>query len=144
MEIAINSFPDLVARHLQTIYKANLWLYCGKRITKWHYDGHDNFLYVIKGKKTIFLAEPNSIISKSTFSLFSNHAEEGQRIRRKRVTKSIIREGECIYIPKGWWHYVISEGNINVAVNYWGNSISTFLSELSQIEKEILLKQLMF
>ena len=28
---------------------------------------------------------------------------------------------------------MISEGNINLAVNYWGNSISTYLSELSQI-----------
>lgn len=77
MEIQNYETPDLVKHNMKQVHKVNIWLYRGKRITKWHYDGHDNFLYMKEGKKVIYLAPPNSLQSQSVFSLFNNHLKEG-------------------------------------------------------------------
>lgn len=60
---------------MKKLHKVNLWIYFGKRLTEWHYDGHDNLLYVLKGGKIVYLAEPNSIKSNTVFSLFNNHRD---------------------------------------------------------------------
>ena len=44
-----------------SIEDVNLWYYKGDRVSTWHYDGHDNFLFMISGKKTVYLAPPNTI-----------------------------------------------------------------------------------
>lgn len=38
-----------------------------------------------------------------------------------------LNEGECIYIPYGWFHHVYSEKtnkmtNINMAINFWSSN----------------------
>lgn len=38
------------------MHKVNIWIYFGERFTDWHYDGHDNFLYVLEGQKVVYLA----------------------------------------------------------------------------------------
>lgn len=104
------TIPELVRSYLQPIHKVHLWLYCGGRYTEWHYDGHDNFLYVLTGSKTVYMAHPDSIESKNSFSLFSNHV--GQKIGKKKVkvVKAVVKRGSCLFIPKGWWHKVYSFG----------------------------------
>lgn len=78
MELSEDDYklPDIVAKYLKSIHKVNLWIYSGRRYTDWHYDGHDNFLYVLQGKKIVYLAENNRIKSKSIFSLNNNHSDE--------------------------------------------------------------------
>jgi hypothetical protein len=44
-----------------------------------------------------------------------------------------------LFIPRGWWHYVLSEGKPNIAINVWGNSLSR---EIAKSEEEIMLKHL--
>lgn len=57
------------------MHKVNIWIYFGERFTDWHYDGHDNFLYVLEGQKVVYLAQPNKIKSRNVFSLFNNHCD---------------------------------------------------------------------
>ena len=45
---------------------------------------------------------------------------------------------ECLYVPRGWWHHVVSRGRRNVAVNFWGNSFGEILAH----EHENLLRYL--
>lgn len=80
-------------------------MYFGNRQTEWHYDGHDNFLYLLQGKKVVYLAEPNSIKSNSIFSLFNNHRDNKQKINTN-IFKAEVICGKCLFIPKGWWHRV--------------------------------------
>lgn len=131
---------------MKSIHKINFWLYRGKRITKWHYDGHDNFLYVKEGQKTVYLAPPNSLSSQSMFSLFNNHLsnKNNHNNRKKSLWKTTLKKNDCLFIPKGWWHYVVSTGDLTIAINFWGNSISTILSSLTEVEKNIILKELVF
>jgi ribosomal protein L16 Arg81 hydroxylase len=36
----------------------------------------------------------------------------------------VLEAGEMLYIPEGWWHYVVSEPN-TLAVNFWLESVFT-------------------
>ena len=65
----------LVEKHLKQIRAVNLWVYKGRRVTTWHYDGHDNFLYQFSGKKVFYLLPPQTLKARNVFSLFNNHAE---------------------------------------------------------------------
>lgn len=58
MELSEDAYevPEIVSKYLKSIYKVNLWIYSGRRFTDWHYDGHDNFLYVLQGKKIVYMA----------------------------------------------------------------------------------------
>ena len=40
--------------------------------------------------------------------------------RKVKVIKVTVDEGDAIYVPRGWWHYVESlEPSISVSVHYW-------------------------
>jgi hypothetical protein len=76
MEIKCEDIPPLVKLNMDSIEKCNLWYYRGNRITHWHYDGHDNFLYVLKGQKHVYLSKPGSLKCLSIFSANNNQAKE--------------------------------------------------------------------
>lgn len=40
------------------------------------------------------------------------------------MIKTLVKRGEAVFIPKGWWHKVVTIGDPSIAVNYWGNSIN--------------------
>ena len=101
----------------------------------------------MEGKKTIYLAEPTTLRSQSAFSLFNNHlAKKKNKLKEARgnIWKVVLEKGECLYIPKGWWHYVISTGDPNIGINFWGNSVSKLLKSMTETEKGIVLKQLIY
>lgn len=106
-------------------------MYYGKRISDWHYDGHDNFLYVLDGLKCVYLTHPTHIKAKSFCSLFNNHCEKKVDETNLPMMKALITNGDALFIPKGWWHKVISTGRPSKAVNYWGNSISSMIENMS-------------
>lgn len=67
----------------------NLWYYKGKRLSTWHYDGHDNFLFMLKGTKTVYLKPPKEVRpfkqpflrtmkTKSVFNVNNNHLLEDE------------------------------------------------------------------
>ncbi len=55
------SIPNLVSMNTKSIYKINLWYYPKNRLTNYHFDSHDNFLYVLKGRKIVYLKRPGSL-----------------------------------------------------------------------------------
>ena len=102
---------------------------------------------MLEGKKTIYLAEPSALVSQSPFSLFSNHLgrnKNGLKEAKGKIWRVVLDRNECLYIPKGWWHYVISTGDPNIGVNFWGNSVSNILKSMTETEKDIVLKQLIY
>lgn len=105
----------------------------GKRISDWHYDGHDNFLVMALGYKILYLAHPQNLKSREVFSLFNNHAMKpifpvkSSKGENSTIFRVVIGPQECIFIPRGWWHKVISIGTPSVGINFWGNSLVEIL-----------------
>ena len=50
----------------------------------------------------------------------------------------VLDEGDAIYIPRGWWHYVESiEPSINVSIHYW-RTVNFFRDLLIELLKVFL------
>ena len=55
-------------------------------------------------------AEGNEDFIEEKFPLF----------KEARYVKTVLEEGESLYIPVGWWHYVGSLG-VSFSVSFWWN-----------------------
>ena len=108
------------------------WIGPKGTITGFHCDWSENINIQIKGKKIFYLVSPvfNKFmyISKRFERIsWTSHVDLNAFDERKfplfkqaKVFKIILNEGDAIYIPRGWWHYVESlEPSINVSVHYW-------------------------
>ena len=79
MKLYKTNFFETKKKSFKSLYRANIWFYLGKRITEWHYDGHDNFLFGLAGYKIVYLASPDTFKSNPVFSLFNNHFDKRSR-----------------------------------------------------------------
>lgn len=136
--------PEIFMEKLDRLERVNLW--CGRKrtVSKLHFDLYSNYLLVLKGKKTVFLFPPDSKMVKNSKINFQTF-HEGKLVKRKKLKKNKILkiypkikkkeelwrsglikaelcEGEALFIPEGWYHYVISEKD-TIAVNFWFESI---------------------
>lgn len=52
--------------------------------------------------------------SKNVFDDNANHADLSHLCDRYQKIveekKVVVKEGQCLFIPRGWWHYVYSTG----------------------------------
>lgn len=54
----------------------------------------------------------------------------------KNVVKKInLNEGDVLFLPKGWWHYVVSEPN-SLSINMWSNNLN--LKDYPVIRKKFI------
>jgi hypothetical protein len=126
----------------------NIWINITKNKSLLHFDLYDNYLYMLQGKKTVYLLPPDSKLTEDK-SIFEDGFHQvslnlpkdltsakamglrrkiakqkfyGEKLRCGEVIKVVIGRGEVLRIPEGWYHYVISEPN-TVALNFWWTSI---------------------
>ncbi|KAI4837462.1 JmjC domain-containing protein 2 [Plasmodium brasilianum] len=86
-----------------------------------HYDIPDNFLIQIKGRKKILLIPPkfikyfNIINSSSSYNLFHILIKKNKLSKKEKIIKKILQkfalvadiyEGDVLFIPSLWLHYV--------------------------------------
>jgi len=89
-------------------------------IAEAHYDGGRNMVAMLKGAKRYILAPPSScshltIIPDRRHPSFrhsttdwSKPTEADEQLLRARAIDTVVREGEILYIPSFWIHYIIS------------------------------------
>ena len=84
-------------------------------VTKTHYDEYHNILLLLGCTKTFYLAAQGAIFHSTT-----GHPNETSATPRdgSQFTKVVLRPGNVMYIPPGYWHYVESSPN-SVMVNFW-------------------------
>jgi len=137
-QMSLTEFPDLLndlnfrSLRLGIVYAANLWI--GNRTRSGlHYDNGDNLFGQIYGKKRAVLVSPKyshclypfaDNPSKSQVDVDSLDLNAFPRCAGIELWSSDLGPGDALFIPKGWWHHISSEG-ISLSINCWhGNSLT--------------------
>ena len=100
-----------------------------------HFDAFDNLACVVAGVRHFTLYPPAAIsglyvgpidntMAGQPVSLAASSPPDDDRFPLFRAVKgqalsAELKAGDAIYIPKLWWHHVVSTGSFNGLINYW-------------------------
>ena len=121
---------------------SRIWI--GNRVVvPTHYDMLDNIICTISGRRRLTLFPPGQIknlyigpvdftLSGQPISMVDLKNPNFDKFPKFKCALEAalvvdLEPGDCLYIPKLWWHHVESLDKFNVIVNYWWNQ-----SELGQ------------
>ena len=95
-----------------------VWFNPRGHVTPWHYDGHSLHVFnlQLKGQKRWTIIAPETPPICTPFShttLFKHVSLDG-----KRHYQFDLNEGDMLFLPRYWFHYVESEGEMNINVNW--------------------------
>lgn len=105
------------------------WLGPGGTISPMHFDEKHNLLCQVFGYKRIILAAPSDSINlypfegemlKNTLQIDAEHLdfEKFPLVRNVRFYQLTLNQGDVLYIPPKWWHYVRSLSK-SFSVSFW-------------------------
>jgi len=117
----------------------------GSVLSSLHYDCHENLLCVVDGEKIVRLAPfdvvPTSCLfyehpyewgygnhtdSYTLFPEYTGGAAKQRAIDGECVETHHLNAGDVLYIPKGYWHQVLSgnDETHTIAINFWWDTPS--------------------
>jgi lysine-specific demethylase 8 len=134
-------FSLLEAMTLKQVYFA--WLGPAGTLTGYHIDWIDNILAQISGRKRVWLVPPSSSKAmypsnkydyRSTLSEVepnSWNAKHHPLFATVRPIEIILEPGQMLFIPRGWWHRVLSL-TPSISINAFGHDLSGLLLHQSR------------
>jgi hypothetical protein len=115
------------------------WLGPAGTVTPLHCDYDDNIFAQIRGSKRIFLAPPhhdeflyprqaNAVLFGSPFDPEHPDFERFPLARRASLVECIVRPGEMLYVPAGWYHQVRAL-TFSLSANRWARAVPLVLKD---------------
>ncbi|KAK7262554.1 hypothetical protein RJT34_30128 [Clitoria ternatea] len=121
--------PDYCFAGGGELQSLNAWFGPAGTVTPLHHDPHHNILAQVVGKKYIRLYAPS--LSEELFphsgTMLSNSSQvdlddiderKFPKVQDLEFVDCILEEGEMLYIPPKWWHYVRSL-TTSLSVSFW-------------------------
>jgi hypothetical protein len=115
-----------------------IWLGNSARIAP-HFDTSENIACCVAGTRRFLVFPPSQIenlyggpidhnMAGPPASLVDPKAIDLEKFPKFELAMSFaklaeLQPGDALYMPSLWWHYVESEGPLNVLVNYWWSSL---------------------
>jgi hypothetical protein len=134
-------FSLLEAMTLKQVYFA--WLGPAGTLTGYHIDWIDNILAQISGRKHVWLVPPSVSQAmypsrkydyRSTLSEVEPNTWDARRhplFATVRPSEITLEPGQMLFIPRGWWHRVLSL-TPSISINAFGHDLSGLLLNQSR------------
>jgi hypothetical protein len=139
--------PDFVRANPAPLLPAQvpprLWI-GGPLKTQTHNDRDHNLACVIAGRRRFLLFPPEQVANlyvgpldaPPPLSLVDPEAPDFERFPRfcdalAAASVAWLDPGDCLFLPKYWWHHVTSLDPFNAMVNYWWGDTATGLERAS-------------
>ncbi|CAI9290156.1 unnamed protein product [Lactuca saligna] len=127
--------PDYCFAGGTEMKSVNAWFGPAGTVTPLHHDPHHNILAQVVGKKYVRLypASFSEELYPHTESMHKNSSQvdldnidvsEFPKIQDLEFVDCILEEGEMLYIPPKWWHYVRSL-TTSLSVSFWWAAATT-------------------
>ncbi|CAN0902064.1 Lysine-specific demethylase JMJ30 [Linum grandiflorum] len=133
--------PDYCCAGGGELRSLNAWFGPSGTVTPLHHDPHHNIFAQVVGKKYIRLYSPSlseDLHPHNETMLYNSSKVDLDNIDEKSFPKvhdlefldCILEEGEMLYIPPKWWHYVRSL-TTSLSVSFWWSNESGCSSDTS-------------
>ena len=119
--------------------RINIWHSYKPTLSKFHYDGYENFLFLIKGKKIFTTAPNNSILIKPS-KIGENSGNQYERVNFKRMTPKLSKIKEELNNEVKFFFQKDSGNNLTerVYIDLIKKITKYFLVEIELNENEII------
>lgn len=153
--------PSVLEHYTINCAQINLWMNIQEARSTLHYDGSDNLLILVHGVKHVTIVSPeytkylrpvsacddNPNHSSMSFQEVEERVNEMAAVEAHNATKAadifrvVLREGDALYIPEGWWHQVRSEPS-SMALNFWFTTSASDANKRDVLRRPYLLRSL--
>ena len=116
-------YMDLLKKNNFYLYDQRIFIGFNKLIS-FHTDSSNNFLFIVSGKKKVFLIDKNNVIGRpkhlGLIDLENKSHLNDPLFCNYELYTSELNEGDTLFIPFHWWHYVKTPSR-SIGVSYWFN-----------------------